>query len=133
MLSYAAPSPIVTGERLLALHRARRLRVLKGVQEVRLAEDGSRYEIQHAHGVEPAAVLVNTSGSLDRDVGSPGQPALIRGLAEQDLLRAYSRDGQAMKGAAVDMQRASGPRALATAIWPTCCSGAPASSPVPPA
>ncbi len=102
-LTYAAPCPISTAEKLLALMRAGRLSVLNGVSGVTLDESSGAYRIAHAYGVAEARVLVNTTGSVDRDVTSVKQPALVRDLVQQDLLRPYERDGHAMKGAAVDM------------------------------
>ncbi len=111
-LSYAAPCPIPTAEKILALHRAGRLEVIKGVQSVSLAPGGSHYAITHAHGIERADTLVNTTGRVDRRVESARQPALIKNLVERGHLHPYRRDGIEMNGAAVDMGtfRAKGAR-----------------------
>ncbi len=111
-LSYAAACPIPTAEKLLALHRAGRLHVVRGVQDVSLASDGSHYAISHAHGTERADTLVNTTGRVDRQVDSARQPALIRSLVEHGHLGPYRRGCWEMNGAAVDMQtfRAEGAR-----------------------
>ena len=102
-LTVAAPSALPTMERLLALHRAGRLSIVKGAGAVTLAADGSAYAIAHEHGSERATTLINTMGSVDRDVVSTRQPALIRDLVRQGLLQSHARDGVAMKGAAIDM------------------------------
>lgn len=102
-LTYAAPCPIPTAEKLLALIRADRLTILKGVRGVTLDPETGDYLIEHDFGTARSRVLVNTTGSLDRDVTSSGQPALVRDMVRQGLMQPYERDGQAMKGAAVDM------------------------------
>jgi len=114
VLSYVASCPIPTAEKLLALHRSGRLTVLKGVREVALGAAGSHYAITHAFGVARASVLVNTTNSVDRRVMSTRQSALIRNLAESGLLSPYTRDGEEMNGAAVDMAtfRAIGARKI---------------------
>lgn len=110
--SYAAACPVSTAEKLLALHRAGRLRVVRGTRSVVLSDDGAAYRIAHGFGVEEATTLVNTTGSVERDVTSERQPPLIRDLVGAGLLGRYERDGVAMKGAAVDMTtfRAHGSR-----------------------
>ncbi len=102
-LCYAAPCPIPTAERLLALHRTGRLQVIKGVASVAQEADGSAYEITHGSGVERAEILINTTGSVDRDVTSSRQPDLITDLVRRGLLQPYEREGLALSGAAVDM------------------------------
>ena len=102
-LAYAAPCPVPTAERLLALLRAGRLSVVKGVRETRYLEDEDRYAIAHDFGTEYASVLVNATGATIRDVTSPGQPELIRTLASEGVLQQHERDGIQMPGAAVDM------------------------------
>ena len=102
-LTFAAPSALPVGERLLTLHRAGRLRVVRGVKSA--AFDGTKdvYVIEHEFGVENATTLVNTTGSVDRDVTSARQPELVRDLVRKGLLQPYARDGLMLKGAAVDM------------------------------
>lgn len=122
VLSYAAPCPVPTAERLLALHRAGRLRVVAGAGDVALAADGTHYAIRHGHGVERATTLVNTTGALDRRVGSSMQPPLIRSLVAEGLLQPYALDGEEANGAAVDMAtlRAAGSRNIYVAnmlLW----------------
>ena len=111
-LCYAAPCPVPTAEKLLALHHAGRLTVVKGVSQVKLSDDGDAYHIQHEFGSDRARVLVNTTGAVERDVASAGQPQLIRNLVADGLLQGYQRGGRPMKGAAVDMKtfRAEGAR-----------------------
>jgi hypothetical protein len=118
----ATPCPIPTAHRLLALHRAGRLQVRRGAGQVTLAEDGSHYRITHAHGVDRARVLINTTGSVDRRVNSAGRPALVPSLRDAGVLRACSRDGVELDGADVDMAnfRARGSRNLFVAsmfLW----------------
>jgi hypothetical protein len=103
VLSYAAPCPVPTAERLLALHRAGRLVIRKGVGMVRFDRAADRYEIDHAFGTERATILVNTTGALDRNVGSSGQPPLVAGLFADGMLAPHNRGDGPMPGAAVDM------------------------------
>lgn len=111
-LSYAAPCPIPTAERLLALHRSGQLEVMAGVRDVTLAANGSHYRIKHTFGVATATVVVNATGGVDRRVTSMRQSPLIQSLVERRLLRPYQRGGAAKNGAAVDMKtfRAHGAR-----------------------
>lgn len=102
-LCYAAPRPIPTAEKLLALHRAGQLSVVKGVRDVTLSDDGCAYEIVHSFGTEIANILVNTTGTVDRNVESSQQPDLIRNLTAEGLLSRYARDGITMQGVSVDM------------------------------
>jgi uncharacterized NAD(P)/FAD-binding protein YdhS len=105
VLCYAAPCPVSTAEKLMALHRAGRLTVVTGVADVQLNDEQSRYLISHAHGCEMASVLVNTTGSVDRKVTSDNQPALVKNLVSQGLVAAYAREGAVLNGAAVDMDK----------------------------
>jgi hypothetical protein len=122
VLSYAAPCPVSTAERLLALHRAGRLSVIRGVRDVSLAPDGTHYAIAHPLAEERAEVLINATGSVDRRVTSAGQPPLVRNLVASGLLAPYTRGGEEMVGAAVDMEsfRAGGARNIYVAnmlLW----------------
>ena len=112
MLCYAAPCPIITAERLLALMRAGRLKLLRGVSAVSLNEADDCYDIAHRHGVAKADVLINATGAVDRRVDSAHQPALIANLRHRGLLKPYVKAGVTMNGAAVDMAsfRAEGAR-----------------------
>ena len=102
-LAYAAPCPVPTGERLLALMEAGRLSIVKGVRGVTQRSDASGYDIEHDFGKEAASILIDATGSTHRDVRHPKQSPLVRGLVEQGALRGYERGG-AMPGADVDMQ-----------------------------
>jgi FAD-NAD(P)-binding protein len=108
-LCYAAACPASTAQKLLALHRTGRLRVIRGVSDVRVGEGGD-FAIHHAYGVEPASIVVNATGGVDRKVASNAQPALIRNLTATGLLAPYARGGAIAQGAAVDMKnfRATG-------------------------
>ncbi|MEM7016945.1 MAG: hypothetical protein AAF512_06330 [Pseudomonadota bacterium] len=103
-LSYAAPCPVPTAEKILALMRAERISIIKGVSDVSLDESGHFYEITHQFGTERARVLINTTGAVDRNVSSATQPEIIRQLRNAGLLEAYQREGLAIKGADVDMK-----------------------------
>jgi hypothetical protein len=50
-------------------------------------------------------------GAVDRDVTSPGQPALIQDLVRQGLMRPYLLQGRPYKGADVDMATLQLPQA----------------------
>jgi uncharacterized NAD(P)/FAD-binding protein YdhS len=102
-MCFIAPCPVETADKILALHRAERLLIIKGVQEIRLSEAG-HYLIDHDHGTEIAKVLVNTTNSVNRTVTHPDQTPLIRSLSDQGLLVPYQRDGVEFPGAEVDMQ-----------------------------
>ena len=102
-LTFAAPCPISTAEKLLALMRAGRIRLVKGSGDVSYDAADDAYIIAHDHGRERARVLVNAMGALDRDVTSPGQSPLIRDLVRQGLMRPYMLDGRPDKGADIDM------------------------------
>jgi uncharacterized NAD(P)/FAD-binding protein YdhS len=122
MLTYAAPCPAPTAERVLALMCAGRLRILRGVTGVSLNPADDCYDILHGAGVARARVLINTSGAVDRRVRSTRQPPLIARLRERGLLRPYVKGGVEMDGAAVDMAtfRAEGARSLHVAnmfLW----------------
>ena len=104
MLCYVAVCPVPTAEKILALLRAGRITVIKGVTDVKLNDDGEYYEISHQFGTERAQVLINTTGSVDRGVSSDTQPDLIKSLRDSGQLNIYQRGGVAMKGADVDMK-----------------------------
>lgn len=103
-LSYFAPSPISTAQKLLALHRAGRLTYRNGVRNVRYTTSDDAYLISHAFGIDKARVVVNTTGSLDRNVMSSNQPSLIQTLVAENLLHPCCEpEGPIGLGAAVDM------------------------------
>lgn len=103
-LTYEASCPISTAEKLLALHRAGKLKVIKGVRSVSFSDDDDGYIIDHEYGSDVAKVLVNTTGALERDVTSDAQADLIKNMVSNGLLKPYSRDGEKMLGADVDME-----------------------------
>ncbi len=102
-LAFIAPCPIPTAEKLLALHREGRLSIIGGVKDIRLDEDGQHFALAHQFGVAKAKVLVNATSAVDRNVASDRQPALIRNLVANGLLRAHRIGGEAAFGADVDM------------------------------
>ena len=61
-LAYAAPCPVPTGERLLALMEAGRLSIVKGVRGVTQRSDARGYDIEHDFGREIARILVDATG-----------------------------------------------------------------------
>lgn len=120
VLSWTAPCPLPTAERLRALLRAGALQVRHGVQGVQWSDADAGWRIACAFGDDVARVLVNTTGALDRRVDSPAQPALVRSLAAQGLLQPYRCGGVVADGAAVDMAtgRAIGSRQVYVAgMW----------------
>ena len=102
LLSYAAPCPISTAQKILALMEAGRLRILRGVRGVR--RDAGGFELDHAFGTERASYLVNTTNSVDRDIRSPAQSTLIRNLVSRGTIRPYRLNGQPSQGIDVDME-----------------------------
>ena len=120
LLTYAAPCPISTAQKILALIEGGRLRVVKGLQSVRGSDNG--YELMHEFGTEAADCVVNATGVVDRDVASQRQGILIRNLYRRALLRPYAPDGRAAAGADVDMRtfRCTGSRNIYAAnmfLW----------------
>lgn len=103
-LAYAAPCPVPTAERLLALIKAGRLTIVAGVKDVTLADDGGHYDITHGFGHERATILINTTGATDRRVTSRRQPALVKSMLANGLIQPYVLEDEEMEGAAVDMQ-----------------------------
>jgi uncharacterized NAD(P)/FAD-binding protein YdhS len=101
-MCFIAPCPVETADKILALHRAERLSVIKGVREIRLSEEGC-YLLDHDHGTETAKVLVNTTNAVNRIVSHPDQPSLIRALCDQGLLKPHQRDGLELPGAEVEI------------------------------
>lgn len=64
---YAARCPISTLQKLVALHAAGRLSVVRGVREVSFDTASDGYRIAHQFGVERALNLVNTTGRMNPD------------------------------------------------------------------
>lgn len=113
-LSYMAPCPVSSAEKILALLRAGRLEIIKGVKEPQLNADSSEFKLEHEFGCEVARIIVDTRSKLNRDLHSEAQPQLVKNLVRSKLLKAYRRGGIEFKGAAVDMQtyRAAGSRSI---------------------
>ena len=103
-LTYGAPCPMPTAERLLALHRAGVLAVRAGVMPVELRANTCGYLIQHRFGQDKADIVIDATGGVDRTVDSVGQPKLIANLAQSGLMRGYRLADRAMPGAAIDMK-----------------------------
>lgn len=111
VLTFAAPCPIATAERLLALMHADRLSIITGVSDVRVTADGV-YALPHEHGVEKANLLINVTNAVDRRIESPYQSSLYRALAVRGSIRPHERGQGPLDGIAVDMKtfRAKGMR-----------------------
>ncbi|MBL4602297.1 MAG: hypothetical protein JKY84_06110, partial [Emcibacteraceae bacterium] len=103
-LTYEASCPISTAEKLLALHRAGRLKIIKGVKSVDFIKDDDAYLISHEFGQDKATILINTTGSVDRDVRSNKQPELIKKMVSHGMLYPYKCGDDDMPGADVDMK-----------------------------
>lgn len=103
-LTYEAACPILTAEKLLALHRAGKLKIIKGVERVRFDEDKDAYLIEHEFGYDHAAVLLNTTGSVERDILSIHQPALIQHMVKSGMMTPYVCGGTKMPGVDVDIE-----------------------------
>ena len=101
-LAWGAPCPVPTAQKILALIGAGRLKVLKGVRSISVNDDGG-FAIGHDFGAAQADFVVNATGTVDRDVGSAGQPELVRNLSRRGLLKPYRLCGDRSPGAAVDM------------------------------
>lgn len=84
-LTHAAPAPIPTGEKLLALMRAGRLAVLTGTGTPIV--DRQQILVPHGFGTDRATVVVDTTHRVDRDVTSQHQPALVRNLVARGLMK----------------------------------------------
>ena len=102
-LTFEASCPISTAEKLLALHRAGRLKIVKGVDTIEYSNNDDCYLINHEFGQDKTQVLVNTTGSVDRNVKSPEQPTIIRNMASEGLISPYVCGDTIMPGAEVDM------------------------------
>ena len=103
-LSYAAPCPVSTAQKVLALMDGGRLRIVGGVRSISTDHDARAFRIEHRFGIEQAHHIINATGAVDRNVDSTVQPTLVRNLAEKGTLRPYriGEDGGA-KGIDVDM------------------------------
>lgn len=113
-LTYSAPCPVTTAERLLALLRHGRVSIRMGTAKSVASATGTEFLISHKFGQEKAPILINASGTMDRRVGSARQGALIKSLRDAGLIRPYLLDGAEQDGASVDMStfRATGSRSI---------------------
>jgi hypothetical protein len=103
-LSFGAPCPIPTAERLLALHDAGVLTVRAGVQPPTRSEDGNTFSVAHRFGEDIADVVIDASGSVNRLIADPDQPALTAHLVRTGLMQGYQLAGDFMPGAHIDMK-----------------------------
>ena len=112
MLTYFAACPIETAEKVLALMKADRLSLVRGVRSVRLNEQDDCYDIENDNDLVRATILINTTGSVDRRVNSSGQDQLFAGMRDSGLARPYTKGGQELDGISVDPppQRSQGRR-----------------------
>lgn len=104
LLCYAAPCPIPTAERLLALHQAGRVVFRQGADDLRLDDSGEHWAYAHRFGTERARFVINATGSVDRRLQSPRQGPLMTSLRDAGLLKPFVLDGEASDGVAVDMK-----------------------------
>ena len=113
-LSYAAPCPSSTAQKVLALMRCERLEIIRGVRSVTSVPESGSARIEHADGSDIAEFVINASGSVQRDVRDASQPELVKNLVRKGLLSPYQRGTTELNGAAVDMQtfRAAGSRSI---------------------
>lgn len=102
-LTYSAPCPVPTAEKLLALFRGGRLSIRMGVEQPLWSAANAEFLIRHKFGEERAPILINASGAMDRRVGSVRQGALTRALRDAGAMRPYLLDGVEQDGASVDM------------------------------
>jgi hypothetical protein len=103
MLCYAAPCPVPTARRLLALMRAGCLTVRAGINEVHYSHDSDEFTVKHRYGMDRTDVLIDASGALDRRLTSAGQPELVQSLVSNRLLSPYRSYDQIDLGADVDL------------------------------
>lgn len=104
VLSYAAPCPIETAERLLALLNTGAATLLIDVGTPKLSADGSVYELPHRFGVEKAKTIINATGKVDRDVCSKRQPKWVQHMANAGHLKPYKILDTEMPDADIDMK-----------------------------
>ena len=104
LLSYAAPCPLSTAQKVLALMQSGHLQILHGVRAVSVADDRQSFRIEHGFGTDEASYLVNATGAVDRSPGSDRQSALVGALVRKGVLRAYRLAGKESNGIAVDMR-----------------------------
>ncbi len=112
-MTYAAPCPAITAERLLALFAAGRLEVRRDVRRIGSSASGE-LEIVHGLGTELASTVINATGATNRNVRAEGQSSLIQSMSAQQLLAPHERGGHSLPGARIDMTtfRAAGSQRL---------------------
>ncbi len=103
-LTFGAPCPVPTAERLLALHKASVLTVRAGVKPPTLTADGNAYSIAHRFGEDRADAVIDASGGLNRMVSDSAQTALTSNLVRSGLMQGYKLADETMPGAAIDME-----------------------------
>jgi hypothetical protein len=103
MLSYAAPCPSTTAQKILALMRSGHLHIVRGVGSVTADNDHKSFRIDHSFGTEFAHCVLNATGSVDRNVESERQTVLVATLAAKGILQAYQRECEMLDGISVDM------------------------------
>lgn len=121
-LTYSAPCPVTTAERLLALLRSGRVSIRAGVRRVTASEAGNEFLISHAYGEEKASILINATGAMDRRVSSDRQSALVGALRAAGIFQPYLLKGAEDDGVRVDMStfRATGSHSIYVAnmfLW----------------
>jgi hypothetical protein len=122
LLTYSAPCPVPTAQRLLALMRAGRVTIRQKVSRIEQAGEGAAYCIHHRFGDDTAEFLINATNAVDRRVNSARQGALVASMRAQGLHRPYILDGAEHQGAMIDMAtlRAVGSRSIYVAnmfLW----------------
>lgn len=121
-LTYSAPCPVTTAEKLLALLRCGRVSIRAGVKrDISQTADGG-FLIPHKFGEERGSILINAMGAMDRRVNSERQSALVSAMRSQGVFRPYLINGMEDDGASVDMAtfRATGSRSIYVAnmfLW----------------
>ncbi|MCC3861216.1 FAD/NAD(P)-binding protein [Pseudemcibacter aquimaris] len=102
-LTYEASCPISTAEKLLALYKVGRLRTIKGSSDVIFDQENDHYVIHHDFGCDKTNVLINTTGSVSRDVTSDDQSALIKHMVNNEMMHPYMCGDTQMPGIEFDM------------------------------
>lgn len=113
-LTYSAPCPVPTAEKLLALLRSGSVSIRVGTARPLSSAAGTEFVISHKFGEERPPILINAAGTMDRRVGSKRQSALISSLRDAGAMRPYLLNGVEDNGASVDMStfRATGSRSV---------------------
>jgi hypothetical protein len=104
MLSYAAPCPSSTAQKVLALMQSGHLRIVSGIKSITMLPDKSSFELEHRFGKDQAPYIVNASGVVDRSIGSERQSTLITNLTRKGMLSEYRRLADTRNGIAVDLE-----------------------------